>query len=104
MSVKVIDILLNENSVANYLCPELPRKKRKKPGKVPGKKTVVDNNEVNNNIQNNRGKSKFPDDCGVLSDSSTTKKHYYIIENRSPVFIELKSNNNYVAQTFTDSV
>ena len=44
-----------------------------------GKKTVVencvDNNEVNNNIQNNRGKSKFPYDCGVLSDSSTTKKH-----------------------------
>ena len=81
---EVVNILLAEDSVVDCLCTELPK------GRKENVYFVVDNNE-NIKRRNSGGKSKFPDDCGAWSDSSSTKKHHYVFENGSLVYIELKN-------------
>ncbi len=85
---EVVNILLAEDSVVDCLCTELPK------GRKENVYFVVDNNE-NIKRRNSGGKSKFPDDCGAWSDSSSTKKHHYVSENGSLVYIELKNKLFY---------
>ena len=85
---KVINILISKDSETDCLYSELPK------GRKENVYFVVDNSE-NINRRNGGGKSKFQDDCGAWSHSSSTKKHY-VFENGSPVYLELKNTIYFV--------